>query len=747
MKHLTAQPAVDELPAPFPAVIRKALAKDPRDRYQTVNEMIHDVFVVADIDQSVSSFEHASLTTLAAGAVRDLNATMPAKSPGTRLVIGARVNHDGVQIGGMRPGAKAVLGDGSSNVSQAPGAEVVQVSRVGGRWERFHRRFQGGAERIADRVDGTGIARQVAETAAAPRAAVEKVLTASLIALAGAVLFGFSGQSGGHGVRLGLAGFATVATIVQGVVLGCWLSFERLRTTSDWLPKFLIICIGGAGLLPAVAITEPVLRGDDDRWPLAILAALLLCDWVGRFYEGRKGQVSLGKAFNAGLFTFLAGAVLADASLGLAALAACGSLCLQVIAGIWPVTAATPLPASAGVRGRHQEQGQAGGPAGHAVAQDPAVVVRPTSPRITPPPIPGGAASAGDGASPTNAAERVARSPAVRAFWLASGVPCLVGGIVSFASAGMRAESDREFAIWLMAGASGVGGWLFCLLQSMRRWASGLWRGYLRWAIFFSGLVMSATGGIGAGLIAGGEDHRILPWIAVIVTGAACSLFVWLVPSPAPASSQVVSEEERIERRRRTGNWMLVGGGILFGVVGSMAAVMSSIQGLDDLLPVAVVPPGVLAIGLLIAGGSFLESARKEQRGKSRKAKLKLPLRYVFEVDGAARIGALMERHLAVTGYRMVEKTDLLWSFERGSGVAQFWQDDVRQWKTRLNIAAFELGGDLLRVSCFLNVEQRLFDVNKKQLEVLAGELEELRLVLGGREPSSSAPAEAARAV
>ena len=32
MKHLTAQPEVDELPEPFPRVIRKALAKDPSDR-------------------------------------------------------------------------------------------------------------------------------------------------------------------------------------------------------------------------------------------------------------------------------------------------------------------------------------------------------------------------------------------------------------------------------------------------------------------------------------------------------------------------------------------------------------------------------------------------------------------------------------------------------------------------------------------------------------------------------------------
>ena len=57
MKHMAAQPDLSGIEAPFDAVIQKALAKDPAERYQSVQEMVEAVFGAEHVRNSVSSFE------------------------------------------------------------------------------------------------------------------------------------------------------------------------------------------------------------------------------------------------------------------------------------------------------------------------------------------------------------------------------------------------------------------------------------------------------------------------------------------------------------------------------------------------------------------------------------------------------------------------------------------------------------------------------------------------------------------
>jgi hypothetical protein len=65
MKHMTAAPDLSNIEEPFARVIRKALAKDPAERYQSVQEMVEDVFGTEHVRNSVSQFAPEELSVVA----------------------------------------------------------------------------------------------------------------------------------------------------------------------------------------------------------------------------------------------------------------------------------------------------------------------------------------------------------------------------------------------------------------------------------------------------------------------------------------------------------------------------------------------------------------------------------------------------------------------------------------------------------------------------------------------------------
>ena len=92
MKHLTAQPEIDELPAPFAQVIRKALEKDPKDRYQNVNEMVDEILAVEDVQQSLAGFSPQSLEgAIRLGSPDDAASPMPSPNPMPRVGAAGRL--------------------------------------------------------------------------------------------------------------------------------------------------------------------------------------------------------------------------------------------------------------------------------------------------------------------------------------------------------------------------------------------------------------------------------------------------------------------------------------------------------------------------------------------------------------------------------------------------------------------------------------------------------------------------------
>lgn len=83
MKHMTAIPQLEHIEEPFRRVIRKALAKDPDDRYQTVQAMVEDVFGADHIRNSVSQFAPEELSVIAEHMAQKAGAVPPQGAKGS----------------------------------------------------------------------------------------------------------------------------------------------------------------------------------------------------------------------------------------------------------------------------------------------------------------------------------------------------------------------------------------------------------------------------------------------------------------------------------------------------------------------------------------------------------------------------------------------------------------------------------------------------------------------------------------
>ncbi len=80
MKHMVDEPDLAGIEEPFATAIRKAIAKDPKDRFQTAQQMVEAVFGAAHIQQSVSCFSPDSLTMVADRVARKVSAGGPGSS-------------------------------------------------------------------------------------------------------------------------------------------------------------------------------------------------------------------------------------------------------------------------------------------------------------------------------------------------------------------------------------------------------------------------------------------------------------------------------------------------------------------------------------------------------------------------------------------------------------------------------------------------------------------------------------------
>ena len=334
MKHLTAQPEVDELPHPFGQVIRKALAKDPNDRYQTVEEMVEALLDVDDLKRSVAGFNPTSLSAAARRVAGDLaDSPIPSPNP-VRPPYGAPAAEPPAEWVGHRP---EVL---TNRLTQ-------RFDRVSRKLDKRLRKLGGGRHRP---MGAPGRPAQVAPGGqpAAGAAAIGRGERVQRVVLSGIMALGIAtgigllvGSSAGDciGLAAGTSSFLLVAAISTGVLLARWLLTAKLTAANPaWVQRLVLggCCLPLMALASAPALAER--QGQGGAALGALLIAVLIARWDDRLQKGAAGELCFRSAIGLGILALVLGLVFQAEEFALMAggVAAAASLSVQALGWAWP---------------------------------------------------------------------------------------------------------------------------------------------------------------------------------------------------------------------------------------------------------------------------------------------------------------------------------------------------------------------------------------------------------------------------
>ncbi|RJP36717.1 MAG: serine/threonine protein kinase [Phycisphaerales bacterium] len=365
MKHLTERPEIDDLPEPFGRVIHKALEKDPKDRYQTADEMVSDVLGAGSVQESMAGFSpEQSLAGAVARHGRDVPTT-PVPSPNPPPPP-------------PRPAGRFEPSDLPPNPRRFAQTASPQMrpfaDRLAKRADKLAHKYDKALRKLEKK---TGVPRaklaieQGPPPSSPPPAAGEgqggvvltrrdrrqRMVLACIMALALPLTYGIVAGNAMGRAEWGAAG----GMMAFGAVLAAVASFGVLR----WLgpqaaPTWVQRVVGALLFAPAAFIgVAPILADSDEEAGLSMAIALLIVGafarWKRTLQRGASGSVSIGEAIGRAFITLMVAAPLMgifnarteECIFVVAGSAGVATLVVQIL-GWWMLSTAAPQPAEPG---------------------------------------------------------------------------------------------------------------------------------------------------------------------------------------------------------------------------------------------------------------------------------------------------------------------------------------------------------------------------------------------------------------
>ena len=482
MKHMTAAPDLTNIEEPFARVIRRALAKDPAERYQTVQDMVEDVFGAEQVRNSVSQFSPEELSVVAEHVAQKVRGMKAAGAP--------------------TPGPAGTAKDFSKEIGKkaelfAKKAEqfAKKAEIIGGKWqEKFktakERTRQAGQPQVADPIG--------------PR---QRQKLASIVMLAVALGAGFlTNGDGGLAIGTVVAVFVMVGVAAKIILHGRFHWWPGLdKDTKGWGKAGSCFLAALVASLVGTIITGVfggsfsgshggflhfgLFRGMWGPNILALALPLLLVDWWAETDPQRPRRIVAGHAFGIGVVGLIAGAIFGFDSIVAACTLAGIYLVVQTLSPFGPVGANAPAAA---------DVGQAKPPAVTQEAGSSSVVIR--------------------------------YVPAfARSLWFVGWLVALGAGLMILIISGMHMQGD-DFAVGVAAGVDSLILSLLCFGMMFRRVFAGWYRYLIRPGLLTACVGAIVTASISLGTMNMNNDEQAILIFLIIFPSI---LFLAILFTPA----------------------------------------------------------------------------------------------------------------------------------------------------------------------------------------------------------------------